>query len=69
MSAAMWGRGIRRRTSVAASPFTERGAERLRIRDFSRNVFGIFLAAAMLAGCGGSQPPIRAPGGDAATYR
>ncbi|MGA8474385.1 MAG: hypothetical protein WB681_04900, partial [Candidatus Cybelea sp.] len=33
----------------------------MRIWDFSRSVFGI-CAAAMLAGCGGSQPPIGAPG-------
>jgi hypothetical protein len=32
------------------------------IRDFSRSAFGICAAAAMLAGCGGSQPPIGAPG-------
>ena len=30
--------------------------------DFSRYVAGSCVAAAMLAGCGGSQPPIGAPG-------
>jgi hypothetical protein len=34
----------------------------MRIWDFSRSAFGICAAAAMLAGCGGSQPPIGAPG-------
>jgi hypothetical protein len=33
----------------------------MRIWDFGRSAFGIY-AAAMLAGCGGSQPPIGAPG-------
>ena len=32
----------------------------MRIWDFSRSAFGICAAAAMLAGCGGSQPPIGA---------
>ena len=32
------------------------------VRDFSRCLFGISAATAMLAGCGGSQPPIGAPG-------
>ena len=30
--------------------------------DFRRSVFGICAAAALLEGCGGSQPPIGAPG-------
>ena len=34
----------------------------MRIWDFSRRAFGICAAAALLAGCGGSQPPISAPG-------
>jgi hypothetical protein len=34
----------------------------MRIWDFSRSTFGICAAAAMLAACGGSQPPIGAPG-------
>jgi hypothetical protein len=34
----------------------------MRIWDFSRSAFGICTAAAMLAGCGGSQSPIGAPG-------
>jgi hypothetical protein len=34
----------------------------MRISDFSRYAFGICAVAAMLAGCGGSQPPIGAPG-------
>ena len=33
----------------------------MRIWDFSRGAFGICAAGAMLAGCGGSQPPIGAP--------
>jgi|HubBroStandDraft_6_1064221.scaffolds.fasta_scaffold169963_2 hypothetical protein len=33
----------------------------MRIWDFSRSAFGIWAAAAMLAACGGSQPPIGAP--------
>jgi hypothetical protein len=32
------------------------------IWDYSRSAFGICIAGAMLAGCGGSQPPIGAPG-------
>ena len=32
------------------------------VRDFSRCLFGISAATALLAGCGGSQPPIGAPG-------
>jgi hypothetical protein len=32
------------------------------IADFSRCALGMFTAIAMLAGCGGSQPPIGAPG-------
>ena len=31
-------------------------------RELSRFVLSVFVAAAMLAGCGGSQPPIGAPG-------
>ena len=34
----------------------------MRISDFSRDALSICVAAAMLAGCGGSQPPIGAPG-------
>ena len=33
------------------------------ISDFGRYVLGTGIAAALLAGCGGSQPPIGAPGG------
>ena len=32
------------------------------VRDFSRCLFGISAATAMLAGCGASQPPTSAPG-------
>jgi hypothetical protein len=39
----------------------------MRIWDFSRSAFGSCVAAAMLAGCGGSQPPIGAPGAMAQT--
>ncbi len=34
----------------------------MRILDLSRSTVGISLTAALLAGCGGSQPPMRAPG-------
>ena len=34
----------------------------MRIWDFSRSAFGICAAAAMLPGCGGSQPPVGVPG-------
>ncbi|MGB8907604.1 MAG: hypothetical protein WCC84_02520 [Candidatus Cybelea sp.] len=34
----------------------------MRVWDFSRRLFGVSAAAAMLAGCGGLQPPISAPG-------
>ena len=34
----------------------------MRIWDFSRSAFGICAAAAMLIGCGVSQPPVGAPG-------
>ena len=34
----------------------------MRVLDFSRSIVGICAAAAMLAGCGGSQPPIGTPG-------
>jgi hypothetical protein len=34
----------------------------MRSLDFSRNALTSCVAAAMLAGCGGSQPPIGAPG-------
>ncbi|MGB6739988.1 MAG: hypothetical protein WBE59_06000, partial [Candidatus Cybelea sp.] len=30
--------------------------------EFGRDALGAFAAAAMLAGCGGAQPPIGAPG-------
>jgi hypothetical protein len=38
------------------------GARQVRISDFSRYAISICAAAAFLAGCGGSQPPIGAPG-------
>ncbi|MGA8100065.1 MAG: hypothetical protein WB810_15525 [Candidatus Cybelea sp.] len=41
----------------------------MRVWDFSRCLFGISAAAAILAGCGGSQPSNGAPGGDAETLR
>jgi hypothetical protein len=34
----------------------------VRVSQFGRNALGICAAAAMLTGCGGSQPPIAAPG-------
>ncbi|MFZ1017683.1 MAG: hypothetical protein WAN39_07430 [Candidatus Cybelea sp.] len=36
-------------------------------RELSRFVLPVFVAAAMLAGCGGSQPPLGAPGAMAQT--
>jgi hypothetical protein len=38
------------------------GARQVRILDFSRYALSSCVAAAMLAGCGGSQPPIATPG-------
>ncbi len=47
---------------VVAETFIGRSKASVRIWDFIRSVFGICAAAALLAGCGGSQPPIGAPG-------
>ena len=56
--------------SFAASRFdrfarSKKGAAflsaQVRISDFSRYAVGFFVTAAMLAGCGGSQPPVAAP--------
>src|SRR5579871_4823024 len=41
--------------------FTERGARGMRSLDFGRYALSSCVAAAMLVGCGGSQPPIGAP--------
>jgi hypothetical protein len=49
-------------TLPGAVAFTERGAGQVKSLDFSRYVLSACVAAAMLAGCGGSQPPIGAPG-------
>ena len=49
-----------RRTWPATETFTQHGARQVRIPDFGRYALGI-CAAALLAGCGGSQPPIGAP--------
>jgi hypothetical protein len=42
--------------------FTKRGAEQMKSLEFGRCALSIGVVAAMLAGCGGSQPPIGAPG-------
>jgi hypothetical protein len=52
----------RAETLLGCVTFTERGATQMRSLDFSRYVLSGVAAAAMLAGCGGSQPPIGAPG-------
>jgi hypothetical protein len=41
---------------------TERGAKQMKPSIFSRYALSSCVAAAMIAGCGGSQPPIGAPG-------
>ena len=41
---------------------TSEGARQVRISDLGRHALTSFVAAAMLAGCGGSQPPIGTPG-------
>jgi hypothetical protein len=38
------------------------GARQVKVSDFGRFALSTCVAAAMLAGCGGSQPPIGAPG-------
>jgi hypothetical protein len=44
---------------LAADPPTHRGARRMMGLNLSRYALSSCVAAAMLAGCGGSQPPIR----------
>jgi hypothetical protein len=46
----------------APGTFAEHGATQVRTFDISRGALGSCAAAAMLAGCGGSSPPISAPG-------
>jgi hypothetical protein len=46
---------------LGCAAFTERGAKQMR-SFVGRYVLGSYVAAAMLAGCGGSQPPIGATG-------
>jgi hypothetical protein len=50
------------RTFLAADLFTDRGARRMKSLDFGRYALCNCVVAAMLTGCGGSQPPIGAPG-------
>jgi hypothetical protein len=50
-----------RRTFQAAKTFKEHRARQVIGFVFSRRIVGICAAAAMLAGCGGSEPPISAP--------
>jgi hypothetical protein len=57
-----WGRASRARTYLAAIAFMLRGVEQMSISDFGRYALCLFAAAALLSGCGGSQPPIGAPG-------
>ena len=47
---------------MSAGPFIAQGARQMKSLDFSRYVLYSCVAAAILAGCGGSQPPIGAPG-------
>jgi sugar lactone lactonase YvrE len=47
--------------------FTERGARKMKGLEFSRYALAMGAAAALLAACGGSQPPIGAPGAIAQT--
>src|SRR5579871_2302761 len=51
-----------RRTSLTADPFTERGAREMKGLGLGRNALCSCVAAAVLTGCGGSQPPIAAMG-------
>jgi len=53
----------RRHAEPNRSPRRSRndGAKQVRILDFSRCALCVSMAAAMLTGCGGSQPPISAP--------
>jgi hypothetical protein len=59
-------RGLRR-TISAAETFRQHGAKQVKVSDLSRFALSSCVAAAMLAGCGGSQPPIGAPGAMAQT--
>jgi hypothetical protein len=46
----------------ATKEFTVTGARQVRVADFGRFALSTCVAAAMLTGCGGSQPPIGVPG-------
>jgi hypothetical protein len=59
--AATRGLSAERRTFSAADPFIEQGARQVRSLDLGRYAL-CSCAAALLAGCGGSQPLIGAPG-------
>src|SRR5580704_13642474 len=48
-------------TLLGCVAFTERGASHMKSLDFGRCALTSCAAVAMLAGCGGSQPPIGAP--------
>jgi hypothetical protein len=50
------------RTFSAADAFKHQGATKMRVLDFSRYALCLCVAVAMLVACGGSQPPISAPG-------
>jgi hypothetical protein len=49
-------------TLLGCVAFTERGAWQMKSLDSRRYALSACVAVAMLAGCGGSQPPIGAPG-------
>jgi CRISPR-associated endonuclease Cas1 len=50
------------RTSQAADAFIASGSKTMKVSELSRYALCVSIAVAMLAGCGGSQPPIGAPG-------
>ena len=56
------GLGAKHRTFLAAGPFMQRGVRQMNSIDLGGYALSSCLAAAILAGCGGSQPPIGAPG-------
>jgi len=49
-------------TMLGCVAFTQRGARQMKSLDFGRLTLSMGVAAALLGGCGGSQPPIGAPG-------
>jgi hypothetical protein len=49
-------------TLLGTVAFTDRGAKQMKSLNLGRYALSSCVAAAMLAGCGGSQTPIGAPG-------